>query len=206
MTNKIGLLVLALGFLGFMESAACPIPQPPRNPAPPPLPPLADEGPRELPAVHAVQGVRTAGSQTYRRRVFNLRVTGYLSAAETDGNTAASRYSRTPVSFSLGIADWGEQIRLVVARTTDFRIILRADNPSSFDSFEFIAVEPGTYVFTLDSPGCRREPLDVDLRYRGRVLATRTVRPEVMEHPAMGLPDKKKEGPRRTPRFRTASG
>jgi hypothetical protein len=203
MIRAVTVLMFLLGAWAWADVAAaakggCVEPRPPTVKVPPIRKPAPPE-PRYLPPVHRAEGLRTAGSGTGRLRTFRLRATGYLSLAKHEGITAASRHSRAHVSFSLGIADWGKQIRLVVDMTTDFTIILRSDNPESFDSFEFIEVEPGTYVFTLDSLGPRREPVDVDLQHGNRIIAKRTVRPEAMEHPAPALSNEQNDGGRGRP-------
>ena len=174
----------------------------PRNPGVPvnPKDPIRHAPLKTLPVIHEVQGIRTAGHPTYRLRTFPLRATGFLCGKYNQEMTTNSRASRSRVAVSLSgqAADWGHQVQLTVNRMADFSIIFRSGNPSSFDSFTFVGVDPGSYVFTLDSRGNWRDPVELEVEFHGRIIATRTVYPEAMDHPAMATVPKKTRASRET--------
>jgi hypothetical protein len=181
-------LIFCAGLLAGSDAAATRIFVPPR-----PLP--KEPQPRILPVAHETRGVRTAGYGTSRLRTFRIRADGYLCCVERKNGKGSSR-SRVPVTFANGSVDWDDNIRITVKRTSSFRIIIDSGHPTSFDSFEFEDVGPGTYVFTLGSLDNWRGPVDIALQHRGRIIRTRTVHPEAMSHPAREYPDPWKRGPR----------
>lgn len=181
-------LIFCAGLLAGSEAAATRACVPPR-----PLP--KEPQPRDLPVAHRTRGVRTAGYGTSRLRTFRLRADGYLCCVERE-NGKGSSWSRVPVTFANRSLDWNDNIRIIVKRKSSFRIIIDSGQPSSFDSFEFENVRPGTYVFTLGSLNNWRGPVDVALQYRGRIVRTRTAHLQVMAHPAREYPDPWKRGPR----------
>jgi hypothetical protein len=178
-TLVIGLIFCA-GFLAWSESAAvlpggCRTHCPPEYP-PPPAP--VDDPPDVGPVVHEVPGLRTIAGRTIPHRII-----GHLCEAGNKEETTGSRpsRSRSAVSFDGLNADWSAGVRLTVTRSTDFRIIVQSNDHTTYDAFAFEGVDPGCYVFTLDSHCRSEEPIDVALEHNGRVLRTRTVYPEVME-------------------------
>jgi hypothetical protein len=183
----LGGLILGAGLLAGTEAPATRTYVAPR-----PLP--KEPRPRTLPVVHRTPGLRAAGSGTSRLRIFRLRADGYLCCARREFGKG-STWSRVPVTFPNQSLDWGDDIRITVKRKSSFRILIDSGHPTSFDSFEFKNVGPGTYVFTLDSLDNWRGSVDILLEYRGRVVRTRTVRREVMEHPAREYPYPGKRGP-----------
>lgn len=175
------------------------------KPRPPEVPGIPEDPVRQvplkhLPVIHEVRGIRTAGHGTYRLRTFPLRANGFLCGEDNQETKTDSRPSRSRVAVSLSgqVADWDKKVQLTVSRLADFRIIFRSGNPSSFDSFTFLGVDPGSYVFTLDSLGDWRDPVELEVEYHGRIIATRTVYPEAMDHPAMATVPIKKRAPRET--------
>lgn len=197
------ILILGAGLFFPPEATAftkggCVVPRPPR----PPGEPTREAPRRPLPVIHEVRGVRTAGHGTHRLRAFPLNATGFLCGKNNQEAARGNRPSRSRVAVSLtdGGADWDHRVQITVSRTADFRLIFRSGNPSSFDSFAFFGVEPGTYVFTLDSLGDWWDPIDIEVEYHGRIIGHRTAYPAAMEHPALDEEsgDPKKRVPRET--------